>query len=410
MTIHRWWRNRDALSRVVCDLLAGEFARLRPGGPVPAGQHRWPETLPLGPEGVGADSLDVLHLASVLNEALHLHRSGIEDYLLARRTVGEWLDICEAALGRFDGALSFRTSGSTGEGKRCEHPLPALEEEADALAALLSGAAHAPRRVVSVVPAHHIYGFLFTVLLPDRLGVPVVDGRGTSPGGLAAGLGPGDIVVAHPDWWGALLRSGATLADGVTGTSSTAPCPPDTARGMRRIGLARLVEVFGSSETAGLGWRESPDAAFRPFSWWRFGDGGRVSRRLADGTTLSATLQDRLSHDEEGFRPSGRLDTVVQVGGVNVSLAAVQAHLAGHPDVETAAVRLMRPEEGTRLKAFVVPARDALPWEELCRRLTVWIDATLPAPQRPRALAIGPALPVNAMGKPCDWPLASQGR
>ncbi|CAO3434639.1 4-coumarate--CoA ligase [Azospirillum endophyticum] len=410
MTIHRWWRNREALSRVVCDLMAGEFARLRPGGSPPAGHHRWPETLPLGPEGAGADSLDLLHLASALNEALHLHRSGIEDYLLVRRTVGDWLDICEAALGRFDGALSFRTSGSTGEGKRCEHPLAALEEEADALAALLSGGAQAPQRIVSVVPAHHIYGFLFTVLLPDRLGVPVVDGRGASPGGLAAGLRPGDVLVAHPDWWGALLRSGAALPDGVTGTSSTAPCPSDTARGLRAAGLARLVEVFGSSETAGLGWRESPDAPFRPFSWWEFGDDGRVTRRLADGATLSATLQDLLVHDEEGFRPSGRLDTVVQVGGMNVSLAAVQAHLAGHPDVEAAAVRLMRPEEGTRLKAFVVPARDAPPWEELRRRLTVWIEATLPVPQRPRALAAGPALPVNAMGKLCDWPLASQGQ
>lgn len=407
MTIQRWWRNRESLRRVVCDLLAGEFARLRPGGSPPAHPHRWPETLPLGPDGVGADSLDLLQLASALNEALHLHRSGIEDYLLVHRTVGDWLDVCEAALGRFDGALSFRTSGSTGEGKRCEHPLAALEEEANALAALLSGGAEAPRRVVSVVPAHHIYGFLFTVLLPDRLAVPVVDGRGTSPGGLAAQLDPGDLVIAHPDWWGALLRSGAALPGGVTGTSSTAPCPPDTARGVRGIGLARLVEVFGSSETAGLGWRENPDVPFRPFPWWRFGDDGRVTRHLADGTVLSATLQDRLSHGEGGFRPSGRLDTVVQVGGVNVSLAAVQAHLAGHPDVEAAAVRLMRPEEGTRLKAFIVPARDAPPREELCRRLTDWIEATLPAPQRPRAFAFGPALPVNGMGKPCDWPLAT---
>lgn len=405
MKNQRWWQDRDALNRFLCDLLAGEFARLRPGSSSRNAPHSWPETFSLGQEGLGADSLDVLHLAAALNEALHLHRSGIEDYLLVRRTVGEWLDICEAALGRFDGALSFRTSGSTGEGKRCEHPLAALEEEAEMLAAILASAADRPRRIVTVVPAHHIYGFLFTVLLPTRLAVPVVDGRGTSPGGLAARLAPGDLVVAHPDWWGALLRSGASLADRVTGTSSTAPCPPSTAHGLRGIGLARLVEVFGSSETAGLGWRETADAPFRPFPWWQFGDEGRVSRRLIDGTVLSITLQDRLVHGEEGFRPSGRLDTVVQVGGVNVSLAAVQTHLTGHRYVEAAAVRLMRPEEGIRLKAFVVPTRDAPPRGELCRQLSDWIEATLPAPQRPRALTVGPTLPVNAMGKPCDWPL-----
>ncbi|MFS2012038.1 4-coumarate--CoA ligase [Azospirillum sp. CT11-132] len=408
MKTQQWWQDRGALGRVVCDLLAGEFARLRPGGSPPDGSDPWLETFPLGQDGLGADSLDLLQLAAALNEALHLHRSGIEDYLLVRKTIGDWLDICQAALARFDGALSFRTSGSTGEAKRCEHALAALEEEAGALAAILSDGPEALRRIVSLVPAHHIYGFLFTVLLPGRLGVPVVSGRGASPGGLAARLLPGDLVVAHPDWWGALLRSGAALPAGVSGTSSTAPCPPATARGVRGIGLARLVEVFGSSETAGLGWRESPDAPFRPFAWWRFGEDGQVSRRLADGTLQTATLQDRLVHSTEGFRPAGRLDTVVQVGGVNVSLAAVQAHLSSHPDVEAAAVRPMRPEEGTRLKAFIVPAAGAPVRDELCRRLTKWIEATLPAPQRPRALRIGPALPVNAMGKPCDWLLTAE--
>jgi 4-coumarate--CoA ligase (photoactive yellow protein activation family) len=223
MQTQRWWQDRGALRRVVCDLLAGEFARLRPGGSPPDGSDPWPETFPLGQDGLGADSLDLLQLAAALNEALHLHRSGIEDYLLVRKTVGDWLDVCQAALARFDGALSFRTSGSTGEAKRCEHALAGLEEEAGALAAILSDGPEAPRRIVSLVPAHHIYGFLFTVLLPDCLGAPVVSGRGASPGGLAARLLPGDLVVAHPDWWGALLRSGAALPEGVSGTSSTAP-------------------------------------------------------------------------------------------------------------------------------------------------------------------------------------------
>lgn len=414
MTVPRWWEDRAALARVVTDLLAAEFARLRPGGSAPPLPRPWPDGLSIdgadvggpGDGGLGADSLDRLTLAGALNEALHLHRSGIEDYLLVRRRFGEWLEVAAAALARFDGQLTFRTSGSTGSAKSCTHPLSALEEEADALAAIFAGR----RRVVALVPAHHIYGFLFTVLVPARLAAPVTDGRDRSPAGVAAGLRHGDLVVAHPDWWGALLRSGAALPEDVVGSSSTAPCPPATALALRERGLARLVEVFGSSETAGLGWRDNPDAAFQPFPWWGFGADGVVSRTLPDATVLTATLQDRLAFDDDGrFRPVGRVDTVVQVGGVNVALGAVRAHLLTHPAVSDCAVRLMRPAEGTRLKAFIVPTKDAPPEAELRRTLEEWIDQTLPTAERPRALAFGDRLPVNAIGKAADWPIGVTG-
>ena len=78
-----------------------------------------------GSDGLGADSLGLVSLATALVEALHLHRSGIEDYLLVRRTLGEWIEICAAGLARFDEALTFRTSGSTGKPKACTHALRA---------------------------------------------------------------------------------------------------------------------------------------------------------------------------------------------------------------------------------------------------------------------------------------------
>jgi long-chain acyl-CoA synthetase len=65
-------------------------------------------------------------------------------------------------LQHWDGELTFRTSGSTGEPKRCVHALAPAAQETAALAALFPGR----RRCCWRVPAHHIYGFLFTVLLP----------------------------------------------------------------------------------------------------------------------------------------------------------------------------------------------------------------------------------------------------
>ncbi|WP_207481796.1 4-coumarate--CoA ligase [Arenibaculum pallidiluteum] len=404
MTDRPWWVNEGSFSRVVADLISDELAKLRPGEPRLAVPRPWPEDLLIGDGGLGADSLELLQLSAALTELFQIHRSGIEDYLLVRRTLGGWLEVARAALARFDGEMTFRTSGSTGAGKPCPHPLLALEEEAAHLAGLLPGR----RRVLSAVPAHHIYGFLFTVLLPAHLDAEVLDLRERSPAALGALLRPGDLVVGHPEFWRAVLRAAPLIPGDVAGTSSTAPCPAETARGVRGLGLSRLVEVFGSSETAGLGWRDDPDAGFRPFPWWRFEEGEVL--RILPGGAASRPLQDRLAWEGGEFRPGGRLDSVVQVGGVNVSPRAVRERLLDHPHVAECAVRLMRPDEGTRLKAFVVPSPHAPPEAELRAQLSAWIEGTLPVPQRPRALSFGPALPTGELGKAADWPVAFETR
>ena len=92
----------------------------------------------------------------------------------------------------------------------------------------------------------------------------------------------------------------------------------------------------------------------------------------------------------------------MQVGGTNVFPARVRSVLLAHPLVADAAVRLMAPAEGTRLKAFIVP-RDGADKATLPAELERWVQQRLSAPERPRAFSFGAALPVNAQGKGCDW-------
>ena len=68
-----------------------------------------------------------------------------------------------------------------------------------------------------------------------------------------------------------------------------------------------------------------------------------------------------------------------------------------------AAVRPMRPEEGDRLKAFVVPAATATDPDELSAELRRFSVATLPPAQRPGAYSFGPTLPRTELGKLADW-------
>jgi long-chain acyl-CoA synthetase len=397
-----WWEPRGVLRRFVADLLADELARLRRSSvPPPAG---WSGDLRLDAD-LGVDSLEHMNLASALAEALQLYESGIEDYLLARRTLGEWMDIAQAGLARFDERLVFRTSGSTGVPKPCVHALATLRQE------VLHLASHFPgrRRVLCAVPSHHIYGFLFGVLLPGELGISadsVQDLRTGTPAWLARVAQPGDLVIAHPEFWRALAGGVARLPVDVFGVTSTGPCPDDVAEGVLRVGLDRLVQVYGASETAGIAARRSHEEPYTLFPYWRFDRSNAqwLVRALPDGGEQVVALPDALVPcSERMFRLGARHDEAVQVAGVNVFPARVREVLCRHPSVQDAAVRLMRPEEGARLKAFVVPAQGAPPEPELLADLRAWIARELAPVERPTSLRLGTALPRSASGKLADW-------
>jgi len=437
----RWWRDDTVLQRVVADLLAAEMALMRPGVRFPA--QPWTLETDLRAD-LGADSLDLMALASVLETVLHLGRptAEFEGALLADTRLCAWLAQARAGLDAGGGVLTFRTSGSSGAPKPCTHALAALWQETAALESLFPGR----RRIVSLVPSHHIYGFLFTVLLPRRLGLSahdVLDLRGFAPGALARQLRPGDLVVGFPDFWRGFADAGvvapsdsatapderASALQDVVGVSSTAPCPDAVARGAVDAGLARLVQVYGSSETAGVGWRDSPDVDYTLLPYWsraHEGDhpngehakgeypkgahpkGEHLARSMADGQRRTYPLQDRLDWSGANrFRPAGRVDQAVQVGGVNVFPAYVADVLKLHPQVADASVRLMRADEGHRLKAFVVaraPAPQPTPELEALRaQLHAWLGERLSAAECPAAISFGPALPRGASGKLADW-------
>jgi len=393
-----WWRHDGALARFVADLLAAEFAQARPGRPAPRIPHDPDVDLV---RDLGADSLDLLALGTALAEALHLERAAVDETLLESTRLGDWIAAARAALEAGGGAVTFRTSGSSGAPKRCTHALAALWQECDVLASLVPETG----RVLAAVPAHHIYGFLFTVLLPLRLGVhAVLDLRFATPAAMARQARAGDLVVGHPGWWEGVRRLDPAFAPGIAGVTSTAPCPDALADGLAAAGL-RLLQVYGSTETAGVGWRERAGAPFALLPYWsRTADEDTLERRLPDGTAARYPLQDKLAwEDGRTFRPGARRDGAVQVGGVNVFPAYVADVLRLHPGVREAAVRLMRPDEGVRLKAFVVPRAESHDPEALARELEAFVAERLAAPERPAAWTFGPHLPRQASGKPADW-------
>jgi 4-coumarate--CoA ligase (photoactive yellow protein activation family) len=402
---------RDFL-RILSCLVLGELNKLGYTGwqdRVDPETSLLPETLTIDEAGMGVDSYDRMMLAGAVNRFFHLFESGIEDNLLRYRQLGDWADIVAQSWSHYSEQLTFETSGSTGEPKSCTHRTATLWQEAEFLARLLPGV----RRVVSWVPCHHIYGFLFTVLLPKALNGDVVDWRQQAPQKAARQTEAGDVWVSYPLHWQYLVQSGLSLDPSleVLGTTSTGPCAPSLLADLHARGLRRILEVYGSSETGGIGYRWESDAPYTLFPYYDRTDPNSEAcdliRRGADATAaVSVSFQppDILSWaSETAFRVVRRRDEAVQVGGINVFPSRVAAVIREHPAVADCVVRLMPHPQGDRLKALVVPRDRLTPEEVLNRELSAWIRERLSTPERPKSITFADAIPVGEQGKPADW-------
>lgn len=396
---------RDELFRVIVALVAEEVSRQRAKHLSPSESLAWTEETQLDDDGIGLDSLARIDTAARINQYFHLHECGIEDYLLLERSLGGWTTIVAKGLELSANYLTFQTSGSTGRAKACTHQIPDLIQEVDELCTLLAGT----KRVLSLVPPHHIYGFLFSVMLPNMLDIPIVDARLWGPGAFGKRTEESDLVVATPHLWSYLSTSMPQFPSSLTGVTSTAPMPDNLARHLRAQGLSKLLQVYGSSETAGIATRWTPEVPFALFSHWQKDDSGlKLTRVLTNGKTgAGVPLLDTVNWlDERRFRLFGRKDDAVQIGGINVFPNRVAAVVAEHECVESCVVRAFAVGDDLaklRLKAFVVCKTDAVNASTIEAQLTGHTKARLSALECPVSWTFGPELPVNAMGKPTDW-------
>jgi 4-coumarate--CoA ligase (photoactive yellow protein activation family) len=375
--------------------MRAELARLRPDLPVSSAPWDAGASFDCGP--LVLDSLDRLKLASAVATALHFSSATVPDRLREAPTFGDWVSEARRVAERSDGAVAFKSSGSSGAPSSVLHAITVLDEEIAALAELL-----APRtRIVTAVPAHHIYGFLFTVLLPHVLKCTVLDVRRHSPAALGAVLQPGDLLVAFPTVWEAAVEARTRWPDRVAGVSSGAALRPGLFPELRLGGLDLLLEIYGSTETGGIGWRTDGAAPFRLFRHWSRLDNDRLLKASGEYALPDAAAWVDSLH----LVPGPRHDRALQVGGVNVHPSRVRSVLLAHGGVADAAVRLMRAEEGERLKAFIVPKDPDADPRRLRGSLVEWVDTRLAVVERPRSFTFGAAVPINAAGKPADWPL-----
>ncbi|MBC52520.1 MAG: hypothetical protein CMQ34_01655 [Gammaproteobacteria bacterium] len=401
-----WWQQPGLLERYLDDFLSDALHRRGLSDLLLDADTRVADLL-ANPRHFGFSSLDMVELARRFAHSLGLDRTGVSDLLLARRSADGWLGVARRSLAIDDSTLCFYSSGSTGAPTASPHTLQKLQRETDFFQTLLP----APKRIVSTVPAHHIYGFIWSLLLPSTLGCEQLrlHPARSLPETWSQQLQDDDLIIATPDIWSLLLTHQVQLPDRFTGISSTAPLPAATASAIRRLyPHATLTEIYGSSETAGLAWRRQDHAPYTLLPFWMLlqHDGQWLVQDTDDGHQYPLSDQLQL-HDNSQFFILGRTDPVVQIHGNNINLTKLAALLKTHAEVNDALVHVDTGSAAngvaTGLHYFVVVDRVPVDIKHWCLTYSDWLAAQLGNIPAPRSVTVAPALPLSTLGKPVTW-------
>ena len=340
----------------------------------------WSGNTMFGAEGLGLQPEEVKACAQ--RAAVFF---GLEDNFFA---VGAPLAFSEAAA-RISNAIqhrlthfTFKSAARDDQRASRRHNADEIFQDAAAAANILQGR----RRLLSFVAPHSLIGFALTILTPNLQGVDSIDARGMTPETLSATLAYGDVLVATPTLWRYIIREKLTAPDNTMAVSFGEAMAPDLAADMRKAGFGVLRELYGSTETGLMGWRDAPTEPFMLFDHWRH-DNGEPVRTTPNGEDRIAGAVDFMEWAEgpRAFRLAGRRDGAVQVGAVNVQPADVARQLAQHPAIAKCAVTVgQRGDGATRLVAHIVLKKGRSPDERTARDIDAWCRTGLRQQERPR--------------------------
>ncbi len=213
-----------------------------------------------------------------------------------------------------------------------------------------------PPLIWATVTHQHIYGLLFRVLWPLAAGRPFAAERLVFNEEIALRIAGPSVLVASPahlrrlpdalDWSAARAGLRAVFSSG-------GALPPEAAESaMALLGVAP-VEVYGSSETGGVAWRQRArhGDTWQPLPGieFRIADGELCVRspHLPDpGWWHTADRAAPAGDGMDGFELQGRADRIVKIEEKRVSLTAMEQRLAACDDVAEARV-LMLAEQRT---------------------------------------------------------------
>lgn len=297
------------------------------------------------------------------------------------------------------------TSGSTGQPTLLPKKLRQLLDEVATLEATFGPRLSADCAIVGTVSHQHIYGLLFAILWPLVSGRQVTSRRVEYPEELEPLISTRPCVLisspAHlkrlPD-----ERRWDTRLEAVF--SSGGPLPADGAALALHVLRHQPIEVYGSSETGGIAWRQGSEQPWAAMAGVTLGasEGGTLqvkSPHLPDDAWF--VTADRVELSGSSFRLLGRADRIAKIEEKRVSLDLIERTAVGTGLLTAARVVPIEGEARTVLGLVGVPTAEGwgLPRKQLVDRLRAVLGDTVERVAIPRRFRFVESLPVDHQGK-----------
>ncbi|MBF9015477.1 MULTISPECIES: AMP-binding protein [unclassified Oceanispirochaeta] len=232
-----------------------------------------------------------------------------------------------------EGLIVLHTSGSTGQAKRIIKKITLIERELQELFSLWSDLFRGSK-TYTTVSHQHIYGLLFSILLPLISGATIFDKKLAFPESLLKEDHGNCNLIASP----AFLKRLREMPEvtqiknrNIRAFSSGGFLPPSVAENSSHFFSNPVTEIYGSTETGGIAWKKSPGDKS-----WKIFDCVQISQNREGQSFLTSEYIDEklLPLDDSielldcgNFILHGRQDSIVKVEDKRVSLNEIENKL-----------------------------------------------------------------------------------
>ncbi|NOX95561.1 MAG: hypothetical protein GXP04_10860 [Alphaproteobacteria bacterium] len=373
----------DQISRIIGAVSADELSRR-------FNQHfdfltisGWTPQTPLDRGGIGMSEEEMIACAQRVAAFFGLDAQFLKR--LPATTIADWARAIHGAVLGASGAklqkFAFKAATRKNDNLDCTHSAGEIYQYAAAAANLFYGR----RRLLSFVAPHSLVGFVLSVLTPNLQHIDAVDARGMTPELLSETLRFGDVLIATPTLWRYMMREKVTAPDNTMAVSFGEAMTFELAAEMRKAGFGVMRELYGTTETGLIGWRDSVAEPFILFDHW-VRNGDRFVRIKPCGQEFYIDAMDLIEWvSDRSFKLGARRDGAVQIGAVNVFPEQVTEVLSEHPRIKECIVRAGRRGDGVnRLIAHIVLKPEFQPNDVTAREIDAWCRMKLRQQERPR--------------------------
>ena len=332
-------------------------------------------------DDIGLDSIELMQLAAYVNSFFNLFEMKDPPYLLSSAKLEDWVELVFNAKQRSNEYLNFTTSGTSGQSKTIKHSTDYLQREVSFLASLFRDATH----IIPYVPSYTIYGFLFTVCLPEKLGIPLLYPSETNWQEVPAK----SLIVATPFHWQLLLPVLPEKILHCLGVSAASPLYDGLYQSIISKNIT-LTEIYGSTETSGVAYRQNCKNSFTLFPYWEFiNDNNSITVQDRESHYIHSLMDDITQTGNNQFTILGRKDKEIKIAGILVNLDYVNTIIRQLPNIKECQLSAKAIDNEVIIQASITLGIDG---EKERADSKLQIREALPAHERPRMVHFTQAL------------------